>query len=81
MLVWLLYLLVLVVLSAAFVVGFGMLFGRGSARRRLGDSDFDAAAMVDGNISFDLAPRGYRQDQVDAVIAELKERLNRQSAR
>lgn len=36
MLVWLLYLLVLVVLSAAFVVGFGMLFGRGSARRRLG---------------------------------------------
>lgn len=80
---WILLLLVL----AAFVVlstwGWGKIFGLGDV---MGDVDekvdvraFNRAALDRGELDdlrFELVPRGYRPEQVDEVIADLRAQLD-----
>lgn len=76
--IWLLYLLALFGIVVVLTAAFGKLFGRGEMMPELADN----AAVVGLNraavsrhdydsITFDTVVRGYRQDQVDAVIGQL----------
>ncbi|BAU95494.1 hypothetical protein N24_1232 [Corynebacterium suranareeae] len=71
--------IVLLALIVIFTWGFAKLFGRGEQTQPLPDNDeiveHNRQAVGDGNIDnimFDTVMRGYRQDQVDDVIAHLK---------
>lgn len=76
--------LLIVVLAALAVLGtwfWGSIFGRGEIMEPLDDpktvTDDNIKAVDEGRIddvTFELVPRGYRPEQVDAVLAELAKR-------
>ena len=77
MLTWIFYVVVLAFLVLLFSVIFGPLFGPGSAKGARGRDreQANAAALAEGRIddvAFDVVSRGYRQDQVDALLEELR---------
>lgn len=78
MLTWLLYLCGLIAAVAVLTLVFGKAFGRGEIMPPLADTrsvqELNAEAVKRGDIDtirFDTVIRGYRQDQVDAVIDAL----------
>lgn len=76
---WILILFALAVATTGLAFLFSKVFGRGEAMPQLEDTrnqkainfDLIAAGNVD-DIHFDTVIRGYRPEQVDAVIAQLK---------
>lgn len=82
MLNWILLILLLMIMIIFLTWVFSNVFGRGeptlpavaSADTVRSNSHAIAAGKLD-DIQFDLVPRGYRQDQVDAVIEELMTQL------
>ena len=83
MFTWIFYVLVL---SALFSVMFGHFFGGDNLIPAEVDAGLESAARIDANaaavsdnrfdnISFDVVLRGYRQDQVDAVIENMQQRI------
>lgn len=78
------WILLIVVLAALVVIGtwaFGRIFGRGEILRPADESKTviaeNRAALERGDfsaITFELVPRGYRQDQVDDLLAEVERR-------
>lgn len=78
MLTWLMYIVGLAAVVAVLTVVFGKAFGRGEVMPPIVDNvslqqlNSEAVARADYDaICFDTVVRGYRQDQVDAVIAAL----------
>lgn len=83
MLTWILLIIMLALFTVLFTWLFGRLFGRGEIlpptedpgrlinrnRERLAAGEIDA-------VEFDIVPRGYRPDQVDALLEELKSQLS-----
>lgn len=83
MLTWIFLIIMLALFTVLFTWLFGRLFGRGEIlppagdpgglttrnRERLAEGEIDA-------VEFDIVPRGYRPDQVDAVIDDLKTQLS-----
>lgn len=81
MLTWILLILALIVLTVLFTWIFGSLFGRGEIlppteepedlirrnRECIAAGDF-------AGLGFDVVPRGYRPEQVEALIADLEKR-------
>lgn len=86
MLTWILLIIALALFTIAFTWLFGTLFGRGEILPPA-DEDEDLIGqnkelIQEGeldDLSFDIVPRGYRPEQVDAALAELKHQLNRGS--
>lgn len=79
------WLLLFVTLAAFVVLGtwlWGTIFGRGEVLPPIDDPDTVmadnraavAAGSLDG-VRFQLVPRGYRPEQVDAVLADLEAQL------
>ena len=74
---WIVVILLLVILVGVFGYIFYSLFGRGEALPPVDKHDViasNAAAIAEGrygDIRFELVPRGYRQEQVDAAVEEL----------
>ncbi|MGD7002480.1 hypothetical protein [Corynebacterium halotolerans] len=85
MLTWVFLIIVLILLVIAFTWLFGKLFGRGEILPAATESEdligqnreLIAAGELD-LIAFDIVPRGYRPEQVDAAIAALKDQLKGQ---
>lgn len=84
MIVWLLYIVGLAVAVAVLTLIFGKVFGRGEVMPPLADNadikQLNAQALERGDVTavrFDTVIRGYRQDQVDAVIEQLVAELDR----
>ena len=86
MFTWIFYVLVLSALIALFSVMFGYFFGGDNLIPAEADAELESAARIDANaaavsdnrfdnISFDVVLRGYRQDQVDAVIENMQQRI------
>lgn len=82
MLNWILLILLLLIMIILLTWVFAKVFGRGEATdvavSNEETKEANARAIAEGrldNIQFDLVPRGYRQDQVDAVIEDLMEQL------
>ncbi|QGU02394.1 hypothetical protein CKALI_07660 [Corynebacterium kalinowskii] len=82
MLTWLMYIVGLAVVVALLTVVFGKAFGRGEVMPPIVDNvslqKLNAAALARSDfeaVRFDTVIRGYRQDQVDAVIAELTDEI------
>ncbi|AKK10828.1 DivIVA domain-containing protein [Corynebacterium uterequi] len=82
MLSWIVLFVVLACLTVIGTYVFGLIFGRGEMLPPIDDPDTLQAANVAAidakqpeRIRFELSFRGYRPEQVDAVIAELTERL------
>ena len=86
MFTWIFYVLVLSALIALFSVMFGHFFGGDNLIPAEVDAGLESAARIDANaaavsdnrfdnISFDVVLRGYRQDQVDAVIEYMQQRI------
>ncbi|WP_315159423.1 DivIVA domain-containing protein [Corynebacterium durum] len=86
MFTWIFYVLVLSALIALFSVMFGHFFGGDNLIPAEVDAGLESAARIDANaaavsdnrfdnISFDVVLRGYRQDQVDAVIENMRQRI------
>lgn len=84
MVVWLMIIVSLVVVVALLTLIFGKALGRGEVMPPLVDNlslqelnrEAIAAQRYD-SITFDTVVRGYRQDQVDAVIAQLEAEIAR----
>lgn len=84
MLTWILLILLLAIFTVVFTWLFGTLFGRGEILPPA-DEDEDLIGqnrelIAEGELdelSFDIVPRGYRPEQVDAALADLKHQLNR----
>lgn len=83
MLTWIFLIVVLALLTVLFTWLFGRLFGRGEilpARDErqdvIGQNREHIAAGELEELSFDIVPRGYRADQVDAALADLKGQLS-----
>ncbi|MGP6173541.1 DivIVA domain-containing protein [Corynebacterium sp. A21] len=82
MLTWILLILALIVLTVLFTWLFGQLFGRGEILPPL-DEDEDVIQRNRESInvgdleslSFDVVPRGYHPEQVEAALADLKAQL------
>ena len=85
MFTWIFYVLVLSALIVLFSVMFGHFFGGDNLIPAEADAGMESAARIDANaaavsdnrfdnISFDVVLRGYRQDQVDAVIENMRQR-------
>lgn len=79
---WLLLILMLIAFIVLGTWAWGVLFGRGEVlepvRDRAALEEANRAAVADGRVDdlrFELVPRGYRPEQVDAVIAEFTEQL------
>ena len=81
MFTWIFYVLVLSALIAL-----GHFFGGDNLIPAEADAELESAARIDANaaavsdnrfdnISFDVVLRGYRQDQVDAVIENMQQRI------
>ncbi|MEJ6012659.1 DivIVA domain-containing protein [Corynebacterium sp. H127] len=75
---WLLYIIGLVIVVALLSIVFGKLLGRGEVMPPLVDTlplqELNRDAISHHNfaaVRFDTVIRGYRQDQVDAVITQL----------
>lgn len=82
MFTWLMYILGLAVTVAVLTVVFGKAFGRGEIMPPLVDTvelkQLNAQALERADyaaLRFDTVVRGYRQDQVDAVIMALTEEI------
>ncbi|GAB3939664.1 hypothetical protein FHE74_01085 [Corynebacterium tapiri] len=87
MISWILLVIALVALTVLGTYFFGHLLGRGEVVRPIDDHvDHRArnvAAVLDrrlDDLQFELVPRGYRPDQVDAVIDALTMELARAKA-
>lgn len=79
---WIVLIVLLVIFVAVLSWLLGMLFGRGEAveplAASLGLTSQNADAVRRGDLEsvrFDTVLRGYRQDQVDAVIGELEQQV------
>ncbi|AEG83557.1 DivIVA domain-containing protein [Corynebacterium ulcerans] len=79
---WIVLIVLLVIFVAVLSWLLGMLFGRGEAVEPLAASlgltsqNVDAVRRGDlESVRFDTVLRGYRQDQVDAVIGELEQQV------
>ncbi|AEG81365.1 putative secreted protein [Corynebacterium ulcerans 809] len=79
---WIVLIVLLVIFVAVLSWLLGMLFGRGEAVEPLAASlglmsqNADAVRRGDlESVRFDTVLRGYRQDQVDAVIGELEQQV------
>ncbi|GAB3595935.1 hypothetical protein CFAEC_05040 [Corynebacterium faecale] len=88
MLTWIVMIVVLAALVVLFSWLFAKLFGRGEEAMPLPDNDdvIEHNRRVVGNgeindIMFDTVLRGYRQDQVDDVVAHLKWQVDSLTAR
>ena len=74
LIMWLVIIVCLGIFAVAVWYLFSVLFGRGEELAPVEHSDLMAAnaqAIAEGrfaDLRFELVPRGYRQDQVDAVI-------------
>ncbi|QGU07006.1 hypothetical protein COCCU_05300 [Corynebacterium occultum] len=85
MLTWIFLILALIVLTVLFTWIFGTLFGRGEILPPADEGEDViqrnreclAVRDLDG-LSFDVVPRGYRPDQVEALIRDLKKQLANQ---
>lgn len=82
MLSWILLILLLIIMIILLTGIFSKIFGRGepiepavSTAETIRNNSRAIAAGRMGEIQFDLVPRGYRQDQVDAVIEDLMAQL------
>lgn len=83
MMSWVVLVCVLIIVVLVGTWAWGSIFGRGEALPELDDHhaviETNAAAVRAGNIGavqLEVAPRGYRQDQVDALIGELFQQLD-----
>lgn len=79
---WIVLIVLLVIFVAVLSWLLGMLFGRGEAVEPLVASIGLTSQNVDAvrrgdleSVRFDTVLRGYRQDQVDAVIGELEQQV------
>ncbi|AIU32422.1 hypothetical protein VH13_06590 [Corynebacterium ulcerans] len=79
---WIVLIVLLVIFVAVLSWLLGMLFGRGEAVEPLAASIGLTSQNVDAvrrgdleSVRFDTVLRGYRQDQVDAVIGELEQQV------
>lgn len=88
MLTWIVMIVVLAALVVLFSWLFAKLFGRGGEAMPLPDNDevieHNRRVVGDGEINdimFDTVLRGYRQDQVDDVVAHLKWQVDSLNAR
>lgn len=79
---WIVLIVLLVIFVAVLSWFLGMLFGRGESAEPLGASigltrqNLEAVRRGDlESVRFDTVLRGYRQDQVDAVIGELEQQV------
>ena len=82
MLSWIVLILMLVILGIVSIWAWGSLFGTDpvalerSDRERVLQSNRDAIAGGDiDSLVFEVVPRGYRQEQVDAAIGELHKQI------
>ncbi|MFV8380536.1 DivIVA domain-containing protein [Corynebacterium hindlerae] len=87
MLVWMSYLVGLAVVVAVLTVVFGKAFGRGEVMPPLVDNldlqELNSQAVAQQQydvVRFDTVLRGYRQDQVDAVLEQLIRQLEEAQA-
>lgn len=83
MMFWLLLIALLALLVGVGTWAWGTIFGRGEALPEIADHEAvtqaNRAAVAAGDLAairLEVAPRGYRQDQVDALIADLFHQLN-----
>lgn len=82
MFAWIIMLAIAVCVALALLWTFGTVFGRGETAAAVPESRA-AMAVNDtaitegrfGDIGFELALRGYRQDQVDRVIDQLRAKI------
>lgn len=86
MLSWILLLILLALFTVLFTWLFGKFFGRGEILPpAAADEDLigqNRELIREGELAdlrFDIVPRGYRPEQVDAALEELKAQLNRGS--
>lgn len=82
MLSWILLLILLALFTVAFTWLFGKLFGRGeilppaTVEEDLIGQNKELIAEGDvANLKFDIVPRGYRPEQVDAALDELIQQI------
>ena len=82
MLSWILLIVVLIALVIVGTWAWGSLVGRGpvvEAPDRAVDTDYENLRALDegrfDDLRFDVVARGYRQDQVDALLAAVERRL------
>lgn len=83
---WILLLILLALFTVLFTWLFGKFFGRGEILPpATADEDLigqNRELIEEGdvaNLKFDIVPRGYRPEQVDAALEQLKDQLNRGS--
>ena len=83
MLSWIMLLLVLFSLTVIGTWVWGSIFGRGEVMHSLDEPEKvrenNRAAAREGRldqVKFEVVPRGYRQDQVDDLLAQLEEQLS-----
>ncbi|WP_080795594.1 DivIVA domain-containing protein [Corynebacterium pacaense] len=88
MLTWILMIIVLAALVVLFTFFFATVFGRGERTMPLPSNDevleYNRTRLEHGEIDeimFDTVLRGYRQDQVDDVIEELRHQIDSLQAR
>lgn len=81
MLTWILLILALIVLTVLFTWIFGRLFGRGEILPPAEEPEdlirHNRECIAAGDLAgvrFDVVPRGYRPEQVEALIADLEKR-------
>lgn len=82
MVTWMLYILALIAIVTVLTLVFGKIMGRGEIMPELVDHESIVAlnrAAVQahdyGRVRFDTVVRGYRQEQVDAVIVQLTQEI------
>lgn len=83
MLSWIMLLVVLIALVIIGTWAWGSIFGRGEVMHPLDEPEDvrknNRAAVREGcldKVKFEVVPRGYRQDQVDDLLAQLEEQLS-----
>ena len=77
MLSWIMLLLVLIALTVIGTWVWGSIFGRGEVMHLslIHISEPTSEGRLD-QVKFEVVPRGYRQDQVDDLLAQLEEQLS-----
>ena len=83
MLSWIMLILVLFSLTVIGTWVWGSIFGRGAVMYPLDEPEKvrenNRAAAREGRldqVKFEVVPRGYRQDQIDDLLAQLEEQLS-----
>ncbi|MDO4908256.1 MAG: DivIVA domain-containing protein [Corynebacterium sp.] len=80
---WIFLIIVLIICAVIFVFAFSKIFGRGEEQQPLNSTvvrEDNTRAVESGDVDairFEVVLRGYRQDQVDAVIDQLIEENKR----